>query len=207
MRIDHYRQILCIFHGITFRQSQVTFYGQSVTAGIGNRVHGAHFLFFDPWRYVSHLGELVFLSIIEVVGSVCAVIAGMNQADILVSALAGDTDVIARKLGFQFLTYFFFFFVEIVANHALMPFTGYYCQPVLFFGIAEGRNVVLVVHVQDLLLFAGLRIHQDQRGLVASDVGQCIDHLVVGRKDGETDGFLEVGGQYRLERLVFSFTV
>ena len=207
MRIDHYRQVLCIFHGIAFRQSQVTFYGQSVAAGIGNRVHGAHILFFDPWRYVGHLGKLVFLYVIKVVGSVCAVVAGIDQADILVLALAGGTDVIARELGFQFLTYLFFFLVEIVADHVLVSFTGYCCQPVLLFGVAEARDVVLVVHVQNLLLFAGFRIHQDQCGLVASDVGQCVDHLVVGRKDGEAGGFLEVGGQYRLERLVFRFTV
>ena len=207
MRIDYNRQVLCIFHGITLRQSQVTFYGQSVTAGIGNRVHGAHFLFFDPRRYVGHLGELVPFYIIEVVGSVCAVIAGMDQADILVFALAGDIDVIARKLGFQFLMYPLFCLVEVVADRLLVAFTVYLCQPVLLFGVAEVRDVVLVVHVQNLLLFAGFRIHKDQCGLVASDVGHGVDHLVVGRKDSEIDGFLEVGGQYRLKRLVFRITV
>ena len=94
MRIDYYRQIFGILHGVSFRESEVSFNGQTIPAGIGDGVHRDHIFFFNPGSQVSYFSQFVFFYIIGIISSISAVASSINNTDIFAFIFAGGVDII-----------------------------------------------------------------------------------------------------------------
>ena len=97
--------------------------------------------------------------------------------------------------------------VEEVARGAFVAGVGDAEQFLLRVAVPDVVQVVFVVYVELFDLLARRGIHQHEGDLVASEVGDGVDLLVVGGEGGERDALLEVGRQHGAKRLGFGFAV
>jgi len=205
--IHDHGQVLGVVHGLAHGQRQVALDLQTVARSVVDRDHLGHLLLFDPRREVCQLGHRVGLDVVEVIGAHRAVAACIDDVFVLGLVRAGDADGIAAQVLLHAAEHLARRLVEEVARGAFVAGVGDAEQFLLRVAVPDVVQVVFVVYVELFDLLARCGIHQHEGDLVASEVGDGVDLLVVGGEGGERDALLEVGRQHGAERLGFGFAV